>query len=72
MRFAGHGGHVHTLKNGFMKIHVIGSQRYKKNWRHEMNRLAFFFGIRNGLLITGTVAIWLYILYKLFMAIAGR
>jgi len=35
-----------------MRIDVIGSQSRKKYWRHEMNRLAFFFGIRNGIIIS--------------------
>jgi len=55
-----------------MRVGVIGSQRRKRNWRHGMNNLAFFIGVRNGLLITGTAAIWLYVIYSFVMTIAGR
>jgi len=55
-----------------MKIDVIGSQSNRKNWRHEMDKLAFFVGVRNGLIITGIAAIVFYVIYSFVMAIAGR
>jgi len=35
-----------------MRVDVIGSQSSKKNWRHGMNNLAFFVGLRNGIIIS--------------------